>query len=92
MATEVLREDMLRQAPKLYSDREALVKLEQETRELKEQYMKTMMNAEKENAKQKQKYENKTTELKQKYENKTTELKQEIAKLKEQLKKYEEDE
>ena len=81
MATEVLREDMLRQAPKLYSDREALVKLEQETRELKEQYMKTMMNAEKENAKQKQKYENKTTELKQ-----------EIAKLKEQLKKYEEDE
>ena len=29
---------------------------------------------------------------KQKYENKTTELKQEIAKLKEQLKKYEEDE
>ena len=81
MATEVLREDMVGQAPKLYSDREALVKLEQETRELKEQYMKTMMNAEKENAKQKQKYENKTTELKQ-----------EIAKLKEQLKKYEEDE
>ena len=92
MTTEVLREDMLGKAPKLYSDREALVKLEQETRELKEQYMKTMMNAEKENAKQKQKYENKTTELKQKYENKTTELKQEIEKLKEQLKKYEEDE
>ena len=51
----------LRQAPKLYSDREALVKLEQETRILKEKNAKLK----EQNAEQKQKYENEIAKLKE---------------------------
>ena len=61
MATEILRDDMLGQAPKLYSDREALVKLEQETRILKEKNAKLK----EQNAEQKQKYENEIAKLKE---------------------------